>query len=102
MSGEEMKEEFDRCQNLDHVRKNIDRIDGEIIKLISERSSYVRQAARLKNTKDDVRAPKRVEEVIARVRTLAEKEGLDPDIVEEVYRTMISSFIKYEMKELGK
>lgn len=100
--SEEKMEEFDRCQNLDQVRMNIDRIDGEIIKLISERKNYVRQAAGLKKTKDDVRAPKRVEEVITRVRTLAEKEGLDPDIVEEIYRTMISSFIKYEMKELGK
>ena len=90
------------CESLDNVRENIDRIDREIVKLISERSSCVRQAARLKKTKDDVRAPKRVKEVIAKVRTLAEKEGLDPDIVEEVYRSMISCFIKYEMKELGK
>lgn len=90
------------CISLDEVRKNIDRIDREIVELISERSTYVRQAAGLKKTKEDVRAPKRVEEVIAKVRTLAEKEGLDPDIVEEIYRTMISCFIKYEMKEVGK
>ncbi len=90
------------CERLENVRENIDRIDREIVKLISERSSYVRQAAKLKKTTDEVRAPKRVEEVIAKVRTLAEKEELDPDIAEEVYRTMISCFIKYEMKELGK
>ncbi len=87
------------CRDLDEVRENINRIDREIIKLISERSSYVRQAARFKNTKEDVRAPKRVEEVIAKVRTLAEREGLDPDIAEEVYRTVITCFINYELKE---
>lgn len=87
------------CESLENVRENIDRIDREIVKLISERSRYVRQAARLKKTTDDVGAPKRVEEVIAKVRTLAENEGLDPDIAEEVYRTMITCFINYELKE---
>ncbi len=45
------------CDSLENVRKNIDRIDREIVKLISERSSYVRQAARFKKTMDDVKAP---------------------------------------------
>ncbi len=87
------------CRNLDEVRENIDRIDHRIIRLISERSNYVRQASSFKNTIEDVRAPKRVEEVISRVRTLAEREGLDPDIAEDVYRTMITCFINYELKE---
>ncbi len=90
------------CRNLDEVRENIDRIDREIIKLISERGNYVRQAAGFKNKKEDVGAPKRVEEVIAKVRTLAEREGLDPDTAEEVYRTMIACFINYELKEYRK
>ncbi len=90
------------CKDMNEVRENIDRIDSEIVKLISLRSRFVSQAAGFKKTKEDVKAPKRVEEVIARVRTLADFEGIDPDIVENVYRTMISCFINYEMKELRK
>ncbi len=90
------------CKDLNEVRENIDRIDRDIVKLISERSRFVSQAAGFKKTKEDVEAPKRVEVVIARVRNLAEFEGVDPDIVENVYRTMISCFINFELKKVRK
>jgi isochorismate pyruvate lyase len=35
-----------KCENLEQVRENIDRIDREIVKLIAERSTYVAQAAK--------------------------------------------------------
>jgi isochorismate pyruvate lyase len=87
------------CKNIDEVRANIDRIDREIVKLLSERSKYVGQAAKLKKSTQDVKAPNRVEEVISKVRALASEYGLDPEIVESVYRTMIACFIEHEMKE---
>ncbi len=90
------------CRDIDEVRENIDSIDREIVRLLSERSCYVKQAARFKKTKEDVKAPKRVEEVIAKVRILASEQGIDPDIVEKVYRTMITCFINHEMKEHDK
>ena len=86
------------CKNIEEVRENINRIDREIVKLISERSLYVNQAARFKKTTEDVKAPSRVEEVISKVRGLAVEFDLDPDIVEKVYRTMITCFIDYELK----
>ncbi len=53
------------CKSIDEVRENIDSIDREIVRLLSERRRYVKQAAGFKKTREDVRAPKRVEEVIA-------------------------------------
>ncbi|VVB96162.1 Chorismate mutase type II [uncultured archaeon] len=90
------------CKSIDEVRENIDSIDREIVRLLSERRRYVKQAAGFKKTREDVRAPKRVEEVIAKVRTLASEREIDPDIVEKVYRTMIACFIECEMKEHDK
>ena len=87
------------CNNLDEVREEIDRIDQEIVRLLGERGGYVRQAARFKQTADDVRAPQRVEAVIARVRGMAAAHGLSPDIVERVYRAMIAAFVDYEMHQ---
>ncbi|HZD59107.1 MAG TPA: chorismate mutase, partial [Anaerolineae bacterium] len=59
------------CTSIDEIRQNIDKIDREIVKLISERSGYVKQAAQFKKDIEDVKAPKRVEEVIVKVRDLA-------------------------------
>ena len=90
------------CRNLAEVRQQIDQIDRQIVALLAERGAYVRQAARFKHTADDVTAPRRVEHVIERVRDLAMEYGVDADLVEEVYRTMITRFIEIERVELGK
>jgi isochorismate pyruvate lyase len=91
-----------KCENLEQVRENIDRIDREIVKLIAERSTYVAQAAKFKNTTDDVKAPQRVEKIIEKVRNLAKVDHVNPDIVENIYREMISSFINLELAEREK
>lgn len=85
------------CTSIEEVREQIDLIDQQIVKLMSERSQYVKQAAAFKKDVDDVKAPKRVEAVIEKVRHMANENKVDPDIIEAVYRTMISCFIKQEM-----
>ncbi len=91
-----------KCESLDDVRHNIDRIDNEIIKLIAERGAYVKQAAAFKKNEKAVRDSGRVEAVIARVREKALDHGAEPDVVEIVYRNMIAAFTDIEMKEFKK
>jgi len=88
-----------KCNSLEEVRNNIDRIDNEIIKLIAERGVYVSQASAFKKNEDGVRDTGRVEKVIAKVREKALEYGADPDMVEALYREMISRFVNMEMKE---
>ncbi|AGK96475.1 chorismate mutase [Clostridium pasteurianum] len=90
---------MNNCRDLNEVRENIDRIDNQIVKLISERSYYVKQAAKFKKDTEDVKAPRRVEMVIEKVSRLAEKNNVSPNIVEIVYRNMINSFINLEIEE---
>ncbi len=88
-----------KCENIEEVRINIDRVDRQIVKLISERSGYVKQAALFKKDVDAVKAPQRVEQVIEKVRKISIEHELNPDIAESIYRTMISCFIDFELKE---
>ncbi len=90
---------MNNCKDLKEVRDNIDSIDNQIVKLIAERSSYVKQAAKLKKDTEEVKAPQRVEYIIEKVRKLAEDNNLCPEIIEDVYRNMIDSFIKMELQE---
>ena len=89
-----------KCENLEQVRENIDRIDDQIIRLIAERGTYVVQASAFKKDEEGVRDNSRVEKVISKVRKKAEEYGANPDMTEAVYREMISRFI--EMKEFHK
>lgn len=85
------------CKSMEEVRESIDYLDNQIVKLISDRSRYVEQAAKFKKDTEDIKAPKRVEAVIQKVRTIADENNLNSDIIEQVYRTMISSFINHEL-----
>ena len=87
------------CDSLDQVRAQIDRLDRQIVALLAERGEYVRLAARFKKTSADVAAPARVQQVIAKVRTLASEAGAEPAVVERVYRAMIAAFIETEQAE---
>ena len=91
-----------QCKSIEEVRENIDRIDNEIIKLIAERTGYVKQVVNFKNTPEDVQATDRKETVIRNVRSKAEEYGANPDMIESLYREMISRFIDLEMDELKK
>ena len=90
------------CNSLDEVRENIDRIDNEIIRLIAERGTYVIQASQFKKDEDSVKDTSRVEKVIAKVREKAEEYGADSDMIEALYREMISRFVNMEMSEFQK
>jgi isochorismate pyruvate lyase len=86
------------CNSIEEVRENIDRIDQQIVSLISERGSFVKQAARFKKSADDVQAPARVEQVISKVVSLSKELGASPKVTEAVYRAMISAFINEELE----
>lgn len=90
-----------RCTSLGEVRENIDRLDRQIVTLLAERGGYVTEAARFKKDSDAVRAPRRVEQVITKVRALSEACAANPDVVEQVYRAMIAAFIEQELQEHG-
>lgn len=87
------------CTSIEEVRSNIDRVDRQIVALLAERGGFVKQAARVKKTTDDVKAPQRVEQVIAKVTELSKELGANPFVSEQVYRVMISGFINAQMAE---
>ncbi len=89
------------CASLEEVRSHIDAVDRQVVKLIAERRGYVLQASRFKKTAGDVQAPARVEAVIGKVRALAVAEGVEPELVEAVYRQLIAGFIAVELAAHG-
>lgn len=93
-----MSPEEDRTAALAAVRDEIDRLDERIIAGLSERERLVRRAGALKTSEAAVRAPARVEQVIARARATAQRHGADPAVAEVVYRAMITAFIELELR----
>jgi chorismate mutase len=90
------------CASLKEVRSNIDRIDHEIVAALAERAQYVAEAGRFKKDPAAVSDPARVEAIVARVRTMAQADGLAPAVADRTYRAMIAAFEDFERAEWGK
>ncbi|KAM9866210.1 hypothetical protein ACIFOC_01128 [Leucobacter aridicollis] len=82
---------------LPEVRAAIDALDGQIVELIATRQRWVEAAGALKSDTQAVRAPDRVDQVIAKVRGLALDHGASPEVVEAAYRALIAAFIQHEL-----
>lgn len=94
------------AEDLAGIRREMDRIDDAVVRLLAERAMYVKDAARFKRDAFQVSAPARQAQVFAHVRELAERhqpqfnggfEGL-PDVVEAAYRALFAGYIACEQQ----
>ncbi|MCC3411217.1 MAG: isochorismate lyase [Microcoleus sp. PH2017_29_MFU_D_A] len=88
----------DQCANIHEVREEIDIIDREVIDALSKRFQYVIAAARFKTSEASVRAPDRFQAMLQQRREWALESGLNPDVVEKLYRDLVNHFIEEELK----
>lgn len=88
----------EECAGLDEIRAGMDAIDREIVALIAERVEYVRAAAKFKTSSANVAAPERVAAVLKTRREWAEAAGLSGDVMESIYRELVSYCVAEEHK----
>uniref|UniRef100_A0AAU2VT26 Chorismate mutase n=1 Tax=Streptomyces sp. NBC_00008 TaxID=2903610 RepID=A0AAU2VT26_9ACTN len=85
---------------IDDLRGTIDALDGRIVALLAERTCVVRELTEYKRDEEQVRSPARVEQVISKVRRLADEHGVEPGIVEATYRTLITELTELQLRRL--
>ena len=88
------------CRNIEEIRKEIDDIDHDILRLIGKRFSYIKAIIKYKNNPDDVKAKERHSEVISERRSFAESLDLDPDVIENIYQILMDYYIKTQIELL--
>jgi isochorismate pyruvate lyase len=88
-----------KCQSLEEARGEIDKLDEQIVKLISARNSYIKQLAHFKNSVEEIKAEDRISDVISRVRAIAIENGLSPNLINELYIKMIDAMVDSEITE---
>ncbi len=90
------------CQTMAEVREGVDALDRELVALIVRRQAYMEAAARIKTERAKVYDAVRIEDVVAKVKAEAIKQGLSVGIAEPVWREMIKQSIAYEFKAWDK
>ena len=88
----------DQCATMAEVRQGVDRLDEQIVALLSERFRYMDAAARIKPDRALVRDEERKAQVIANVERIAAVEGAPVAAVAALYESLVESSIAYELE----
>ena len=81
--------------NINEIRIEIDKIDLKILNLISDRKDLVTQVVKFKN-KNQIVDKKRIDEILNKLDTEAKKRGVPQQLLRDLWKSMIKSFILYE------
>ena len=90
-------------QKLEDIRELIDSVDREIILLLKQRSRLIDMVIEVKKeTKQEVNQPTRFALMVDRLQEIAKEEGLDPELVIEVWDAIHESSKRQQSKVLNK
>jgi chorismate mutase len=84
------------------VRKKIDVLDLKILSLIKKRTVLVNQVIKIKKYKKQIVDQARIKEVLKKIKNNSIKKKIDPQITNNIWRSMIKSYIDYEKKNFKK
>lgn len=91
--------EPEACTTMPEVRAAVDAVDAQLVALLARRFAYMRAAARIKPTRDQVRDEARKAAVIAAARAGAVGSGVPEEFVAETWERLVEASIAYELAE---
>lgn len=87
-----------QCSTMPDVRREIDRIDGALVRLLAQRITYISRAGEIKPARSAVRDEARIQDVLAKVKTACAREGFPFAIAEPVWRQLMDGCIVHEFE----
>lgn len=95
-SSPQLRAGAEKCETMQDVRRNIDRVDRALVELLAERISYIEQAGHIKGDRSAVRDPERIEDVITKVLNAGDGHDLPNGYLEDVFRHLVEWSIAHE------
>jgi isochorismate pyruvate lyase len=84
------------CRTMTDIRREIDRIDRALIKILAERLTYIERAGHIKTDRNTVRDEARINDVLAKVEASCARENFPYMIAEPVWRRLMDGCIAHE------
>ena len=89
-------------KKLNSIRIKLDKLDNELLSLIKNRSSLVKEVLKLKEYKKEIVDKKRINLILKKIKRKSKKLNIDPKITNRIWKNMIWSFIDYERRNFKK
>ena len=89
-------------EKLAKIRKDLDKLDNSLIKIIKKRTNLVKKVLALKERKNQIVDKKRIKLILKNVKKKSIKNNIDPIITNKIWKNMISAYIDFERRNFDK
>ena len=87
-------------KKLESIRRKLDNLDNHFLSLIKKRTLLVNQVLLTKKFKNQIVDKKRIKKILANIKSKSIKKNIDVKITNEIWKSMIRAYIKYEFRNL--
>ena len=89
-------------KKLNILRKKLDILDNDLIKIIKKRTYLVKQVLILKAYKNQIVDKKRIKKILNNIRKKSISNNIDPKITNRIWKNMIWAYIDFEKRNFKK
>ena len=82
--------------------RKLDNLDNHFLSLIKKRTLLVNQVLLTKKFKNQIIDKKRIKKILANIKSKSIKKNIDVKITNEIWKSMIRAYIKYEFRKFKK
>ena len=87
---------------LNLLRKKLDKLDYDLLKIIKKRSEIIKKVILLKTSKTEIVDKKRINQILKKIKNESVKLKIDPIITNRIWKNMIWSYINFERRNFKK
>jgi chorismate mutase len=89
-------------EKLNKIRKELDKLDDSLIKIIKKRTNLVKRVLALKEKKNQIVDQKRIYLILKNIKKKSIKHKIDPKITNKIWKNMIYAYIDFERRNFNK
>ena len=89
-------------EKLSKIRKELDKLDDSLIKIIKKRTNLVKKVLELKERKNQIVDKKRINLILRNIRKKSLMNNIDPKITNKIWKNMIYAYIDFERRNFNK
>ena len=89
-------------EKLSKIRKELDKLDDSLIKIIKKRTNLVKRVLALKEKKNQIVDQKRINLILKNIKKKSLKNNIDPKITNKIWTNMIYAYIDFERRNFNK
>ena len=86
-------------KNIIKIRKELDKLDNNLLNIIKKRSKLVDLVIRNKKFKKEIIDKKRITIILKNIARKSKNKNIDPKITHRIWKSMIKAFIEYEFRK---